>query len=316
MKKLFLLLLVLTLVAAASIVWFYINVQPAGTNKNFKNFLIEKGASASKIGTNLEQAGFIKNALAFKIYVKFSGQDGKIFPGEYRLNSAMSMFQIVSQLTRGPLELWVTIPEGLRREEVAMRFTTGLDRDAVFTNEFLQASKNYEGKLFPDTYLFPKDASASSIVNKMTKTFDSKTSGLVAGPDLTFNQRIVLASILERETKTSAERPIVAGIMMNRIRAGMPLQVDAAVQYAVGTSKNWWPILSRDDLQINSPFNTYKFSGLPPAPIASPGISALEAAFSPASTEYWYYIHDKSGIIHYAGTLQEHNANVAKYLGK
>ena len=197
-----------------------------------------------------------------------------------------------------------------------MRFTTGLDRDAVFTNEFLQASKGKEGKLFPDTYLFPKDASASSIVNKMTKTFDSKTSGLAAGPDLTFNQRIVLASILERETKTSAERPIVAGIMMNRIRAGMPLQVDAAVQYAVGTSKNWWPILTREDLNINLPFNTYKFIGLPPAPIASPGLSSLTAAFNPTQTEYWYYIHDTEGVIHYARTLQEHNANVVKYLGK
>jgi len=207
-----------------------------------------------------------------------------------------------------------------------LQFLRGLDRDVTFTNEFLQSSKGKEGTLFPDTYLFSKDASASSIVNKMTRTFDSKTSDLVAGADLTFNQRIVLASIIERETKTSAERPIVAGIMLNRIKAGMPLQVDATLQYAVANLKfkinnlklldKWWEPLLRDDLSIDSPFNTYKFTGLPPAPIASPGISSLTAAFNPTQTDHWYYIHDTSGVIHYARTLQEHNANVAKYLGK
>jgi UPF0755 protein len=228
----------------------------------------------------------------------------------------MNLFQIVSQLTHGPLELWVTIPEGLRREEVAAKFTAGLDRDAAFTSEFLDASKSMEGTLFPDTYLFPKDASASSIVNKMVRTFDSKISGLSGNSDLTLNQRIILASILERETKTDAERPVVAGILINRIKVSIPLQVDASVQYAVGTLANWWPILSRDDLKINSLYNTYKFTGLPPAPIASPGLSSLTAAFNPTATDYLYYIHDTSGQIHYAKTLAEHNANVAKYLGK
>lgn len=316
MKKLSLLLLLTVLAGAVAIVWFYSNVQAPGINKDFKNFLIVKGTSASQIGTNLEKAGFVKNALAFKIYVKVSGQSGNILAGEYRLSSTMTLFQIVSQLTRGPLELWVTIPEGLRREEIASRFTTGLDRDTTFTNEFLQASNGEEGMLFPDTYLFPKDASASSIVNKMVRTFDSKTSGLSGNSDFTLNQRIVLASILERETKTDAERPIVAGILINRIKAGMPLQVDATVQYAIGAPADWWPILSLDDLKVNSLYNTYKFKGLPPAPIASPGLSSLTAAFNPTPSDYFYYIHDTSGVIHYAKTLAEHNANIQKYLGK
>lgn len=316
MKKLLFAPLFLVLIVVASFVWFYLNIQSPGTNRDFKDFLITKGTSASQIGTNLEKAGFIKNSLAFKIYVKATGQAGRIFAGEYRLSSAMSLTQIVSQLTRGPLELWVTIPEGLRREEIAARFTTGLDRNTVFTSEFLQASKGQEGMLFPDTYLFPKDASASSIVNKMVRTFDSKTSTLPAGSGLTFAQKIILASIIERETKTEAERPVVAGIMLNRINAGMPLQVDATVQYAVGSQKNWWPILSREDLKVNSPYNTYKFTGLPPAPIANPGLSSLMAAFNPAPSDYFYYIHDKNGLIHYAKDLEEHNSNVARYLGK
>lgn len=315
-KKLLIVPLVLVLIGALAVFWFYQNVQAPGTNKDFKNFLIEKGTSASQIGVNLEKEGFIRNALAFKIYVRASGQAGKIFAGEYRLSSATNLFQVVTQLTRGPLELWVTIPEGLRREEVAAKFTSGLDRNAAFTSEFLQASKGKEGMLFPDTYLFPKEASPSSIVNKMVRTFDSKTSTLPAGSALTFNQKVILASIIERETKTNAERPVVAGIMLNRINAGMPLQVDASVQYAVGTPTNWWPILSREDLKVNSPYNTYKFTGLPPGPIASPGLSSLSAAFNPASSDYFYYIHDAEGLIHYGKTLQDHNANVAKYLGK
>lgn len=316
MKRLFLFFLLLAVFGATAVFWFYQNIQAPGIDKSFRNFLIEKGTSASQIGTNLQKTGLIKSALAFKIYVRVTGQAGEIFAGEYRLSNATNLFQIVDQLTKGPLELWVTIPEGLRREEVAAKFASGLGRDAAFTAEFLQVSKGQEGMLFPDTYLFPKDADVSLIVNKMIRTFDSKASTLPAGPGLTFSQKIILASIIERETKTNSERPVVAGIMLNRIRAGMPLQVDAAVQYAVGTPANWWPILSREDLKVNSPYNTYKFIGLPPTPISNPGLSSLSAAFSPEETEYFYYIHDASGTIHYGKTLQEHNANIVKYLSR
>ncbi|HKC04610.1 MAG TPA: endolytic transglycosylase MltG [Patescibacteria group bacterium] len=314
MKKFLIIPLLLILVCAIVAIWFYSNIQPAGSNKNFKDFLIEKGTSASEVGTNLEKAGFIKSSLAFKIYIKATGVAGKIFSGEYRLTNSMSLFQIVTQLTRGPIELWVTIPEGFRQEEIAAKFTSGLDRNASFTTDFLEAAKGHEGTLYPDTYLFPKDASASSIVNKMVKTFASKTSNLNPTSDLTVNQSLILASILERETKTDIERPIVAGILINRIKAGIPLQVDAAVQYAIGTSANWWPILSRADLSVNSPYNTYKFAGFPPGPISNPGLSSLKAAFNPTPNDYFYYIHDRAGQIHYAKTLAEHNANVARYL--
>jgi UPF0755 protein len=151
----------------------------------------------------------------------------------------------------------------------------------------------------------------------MEATFNAKTSGFKpTNSNLTFSEAIVMASILERETKTDAERPIVAGILLNRIEDGMPLQVDASVQYAVGTSKNWWPILTLEDLKINSSYNTYKFRGLPPGPIASPGLSSIEAVMNPEKSDFWYYIHDSDGKIHYAKTLAEHNANIAKYLGK
>jgi UPF0755 protein len=151
----------------------------------------------------------------------------------------------------------------------------------------------------------------------MNDTFTAKTSGLTPqGSNLSFADSVILASILERETKTDAERPVVAGILINRLNLGMPLQVDATVQYAVGTSKDWWPILTLEDLKVNSLYNTYKYAGLPPGPIANPGLSSLKAAFNPAQTDYLYYIHDPTGQIHYAKTLAEQNANIAKYLGK
>jgi UPF0755 protein len=154
-------------------------------------------------------------------------------------------------------------------------------------------------------------------MQKMTETFTAKTQGLtVQGSNLTFSQAVILASLLERETKTDTERPIVAGILINRLNLGMPLQVDASVQYAVGTPADWWPIITLNDLKVNSLYNTYKYAGLPPAPIANPGLSSFKAALNPAQTDYLYYISDTSGQIHYAKTLAEQNANIAKYLGK
>jgi UPF0755 protein len=233
------------------------------------------------------------------------------------LTPSSSLFQTINTLFKGPIELWVTIPEGLRSEEIAARFASGLYKDSSFTSEFLKAAKGKEGYLFPDTYLFPLDVTPTTIMQKMTETFTAKTQGLtVQGSNLTFSQAVILASLLERETKTDTERPIVAGILINRLNLGMPLQVDASVQYAVGTPADWWPIITLNDLKVNSLYNTYKYAGLPPAPIANPGLSSFKAALNPAQTDYLYYISDTSGQIHYAKTLAEQNANIAKYLGK
>lgn len=291
--------------------WFYENTLPVNSSKTYSNFLISKGQSASSVASKLQTAGLIKNALVFKTYIRLTGQSSKIQIGEFRLSPSFSLFQVIDTLSRGPIEIWVTIPEGLRREEIATRFKTALDKDSKFVDEFLLASKGKEGYLFPETYLFPKDITAIQIVKKMNDTFNIKIKSMSLTKD-----QIILASLLERETKTDEERPIVAGILLNRIEAGMALQVDAAVQYAIGNSKDWWPILSREDLMIKSPYNTYKFTGLPPTPIANAGLSSLSAAFNPTPNDYWYYIHDTSGVIHYAKTLAEHNANVRKYLGK
>lgn len=323
MKRLLFLFFTLFALLAGITFWWYSAVKPVSSDSFLKDFLIVKGSSASQIGNKLEREGFIKSALAFKIYVQVTGKAKRILAGEYRLSPSHSLFKVVGELTRGPVEIWVTIPEGLRREEVVERFIKGLEKKETetpaFRKEFLEVSDGQEGFLFPDTYLFPKDSAASGVVNKMRSTFDIKTAELNEGikaSELTLREIVILASIIERETRTENERPIVAGVLINRLNIGMGLQADATVQYAVATSSNWWPVLTRDDLATNSPFNTYRFRGLPPAPIANSGLSSLSAAVFPEETDFLYYLHDSKGQAHYAETLAEHNENIRKYLGK
>lgn len=276
------------------------------------SFLITKGSGAEKIGNNLKEAGLIKSSLAFKIYLQVHGLATKVPPGEFELAGNLTLEELVAALLKGPTELWVTVPEGLRREEVVEKFIEGLGlqgEEAIgFRKEFLAESAGMEGYLFPDTYLFPKDVNASRVVSVLRSTFDKKF------PDSS-ERVVILASILERETLTAKERPVVAGILMNRLNNDWPLQADATIQYALGEPGEWWPRpLTRADLETNSPYNTYKFIGLPPGPISNPGLTSLDAAANPEETDYWYYIHDNDGVIHYAETLEEHNQNVQKYL--
>jgi UPF0755 protein len=187
-------------------------------------------------------------------------------------------------------------------------------------------SEEEEGFLFPDTYLFPKTASAELVVNKMKQTFNKKLSNKIKsdikGSNYTLSQMVTLASIVERETVTDEERPIVAGILFKRLEAGWPLQADAAVQYAKANAKcqkakvecKWWPKLTRQDLEIDSLYNTYKYRGLPPGPIANPGLSSIKAVVYPKESPYWFYLHEGDGSIHFASNLEEHNNNIEKYL--
>ena len=334
-KKSFIIFGILTIFAIVifgAIFWVKSSLDPRSSTENFQSFLVTKGASAETIAQKLESGGFIKSAFAFKLYVQVTGKSRAIGSGEYSISPSMSVPEVLKALTSAPLELWVTIPEGLRREEIAGKFIEGLgkkDEDAsTFRTEFLSESDGKEGFLFPDTYLFPREVSASVVVKRMLDTFDVKTadySAQINNSKLTLNQIVTLASILERETVTDEERPVVAGILLNRFDIGMPLQADATVQYAMANVRckskpvgcDWWPRpILRDDLDIDSPFNTYKYGGIPPSPIANPGLSALSAAISPADTPYFYYIHDSDEKIHYAKTLDEHNQNVRVYLGK
>lgn len=288
---------------------------PVSSDIKAVDFMVNRGASVSQIGNNLQKAGLIQSNIAFKFFVQVTNSQNKIQAGEFQLSPNLSLSQLVNELKKGPKEIWVTIPEGLRREEIAIKFATTLNKDQKFIDDFMDLTEGKEGYLFPDTYLFPKSATATQIVNKLETTFDSKVKNVT-------KEQIIMASLLERETFADSEKSIVAGILFKRLKNDWPLQVDATLQYAVANSKcqitnykcNYWEQVATKDKEIDSLFNTYKNLGFPPAPISNPGFSTIEASINPEESDYWYYIHDNFGKIHFAKTLEEHNSNIAKYL--
>lgn len=286
-----------------------------------KIFVINKGESLGSIAQRLEEEKLIRSSVAFQILASQQSLSRKIQAGDFRINPKMRPSEIIQELTHGTLDHWVTLLEGWRREEIAEKLASELGSEESKFKEakFLELSKNLEGQLFPDTYLLPKDVDAQRVLAILNHNFEKKTADLKPT-----KQALILASIIEREAKYDQDRPIIAGILLRRLNAGWPLQADATVQYAVATNRcplitgsceEWWPRkLTKEDLQIKSSYNTYLFRGLPPAPIANPGLAAIKAALQPKETGYWYYLSDKDGRMHYAETIEEHNQNIEKYL--
>ncbi len=284
MKKLLISLLFLLASFSVGYIFIYSQTKPVSNDTTAKYFLILKRAGASQVANNLKKEGLIRNPFLFKAYMQFSGVSQKIQAGQYKLSPNLSLFRLISEINKGPAKIWVTIPEGLTNKETAEKFVNFLNPadTSSFKNEFLNLSKSKQGYLFPETYLFPYDASPSLIVAKMLTIFDQKVK------EITLSQ-LTMASLVEEETKTDLERPIVAGILYKRLKAGWPLQVDVAPE-------------------------TYKELGLPQDPIANPGLISIKAALNPEDSPYWFYLHDSSGDIHYARTIEEHNLNITKYL--
>ena len=174
--------------------------------------------------------------------------------------------------------------------------------------------------MFPDTYLIPKDATSEEVAKRLRQTYDEKVESILSSTNsnLSREEIVILASLIEREAKSSEERPIIAGILLNRLAVGMTLDVDATVSYAKGydsANNTWWPSVTQEDYRsVKSAYNTYLHSDLPPGPIASPGLESIRAAAEPAETSYFYYLHDSEGKIHYAQTIEEHNRNIEQFL--
>lgn len=280
-------------------------------------FEIPQGQNIKDIIQNLKNQRLIKDKLAFFIYLRFVGLAPKIQAGKFNLKKSMTTFEIANQLTHGTSDIKITIIEGWRNEEITSVISQKL---GLSSEEFLQAAK--EGYMFPDTYLIPENSTVSSVVQIMLDNFYKRVDeqllykAKVQGLDI--NQLITLASIVEREVRSDEDRKIVAGILLKRVRNDWPLQTDATIQYILGyqsQEKSWWKKeLNNEDLQINSPYNTYLYLGLPPGPICNPGISSITAVVSPLESEYWFYISDLKGEIHYAKTQEEHQKNIDQYL--
>lgn len=292
-------------------------------DKELYRFVIQRGESAGEIATKLKSAGLIKSRVVFKLIVRAKNVSTKIEAGEFLLSPSLSTTQIVEKLLKGALDIWVTIPEGLRSEEVALRIKREIvDFD---TAEFVKlvTENKYEGYLFPDTYLFPKTATAPVVLPILTANFQKKAKPLLGyrRNGLSEYETLIMASIVEREAAKNPDRAIVAGILIKRLKAGWGLDVDATLQYAKSTLNckdaldcNWWSQPTSADKKIKSPYNTYMYRGLPPGPIANPGIEAIKAVASPIESRYWFYISGKDGTSYFAETLNEHQQNIDLYL--
>ena len=318
MKKSLILLVLVVLACLFGFLWWNNGTLPVNINdKKEKIFVINKGESIREIGNSLKQEGFIRDPVVFFLYLKFISRDKAIQAGDYRIAPSQTLASIVDTLRHGTLDRWVTIREGLRAEEIAQIFKD---------NEFIKYDESWvpifasnEGKLFPDTYLIPKDADVDFIISILKNNFTTKIKNLgLSENDPNFNEVLTVASIIEREAAGTKDMGLVASVIYNRLKIGMALQVDATVQYALGYStsqKTWWrKSLSNAELAMASPYNTYKNPGLPPRPICSPGESAIAAALNPAKSNYIYYVADSKGVSHFAATLEEHNNNIEKYL--
>lgn len=319
-KKIIILLIIILFISLVIFFWWKQAVIPVNPNAQTKViFSIKKGETSRMIAERLYKENLIRSPIAFFLIARFGGFGSQIQAGEFRLSPGMNLQTLIGNLTHGTQDLWLTIPEGWRKEEIALELAQKL---SIPESEFLKNAQ--EGYLFPDTYLLPKDASVSSVIDIFRTNFNKKVTPLIiakAGKKgIAVPELITIASLVEREGKHNLDRPIIASVIANRLKIGMKLDIDATVQYVLGyqeQEKSWWKKeLTLEDLGIESPYNTYRNAGLPPGPIANPGIEAILAVINAPDTDYLYYISDSQGNIHPAKTIEEHNANIAKYLNK
>ena len=298
---------------------------------------IVQGDSAAAIGRRLLNSRAIESQSRFELLALLLGWESRLEPGSYSFEAGLTTFEILRRIHFGETSpLRVVIPEGLRVEQVTERLTQAgvIDRDAFAAAleaaaddtaagslaAQRPAGASLEGYLFPSAYFFPLGTTAEDALQLMLQRFnDSITPQLleqINGSGRSLHEILTIASIIEREVVEDSERVLVSAVIWNRLAAGMPLQMDSTVQYAVGTEQEWWKRdLTNEDLAVESAYNTYVVSGLPPTPIASPGLASIEAAANPASVPYLFFFARGDGTHAFAVTYEEHQANIERYRG-
>lgn len=289
---------------------------------------IPAGTGTAAIGRRLIDAGIVSDELTFRVALWWTGRSRGLQAGEYRFERALSAVDAVDHLARGDVYTRrITFPEGLTIAEMAHLYESrqfgtaasfiAASRDASIIQDLDPAATDLEGYLFPDTYAVPRRTPASRFVAMMVNRFRATyvDGGLDRARDqgLTTRQLVALASLVEKETAKADERPIVAAVYRNRLRIGMALQADPTVVYVLRKAGRYNGNIRREDLGLDSPYNTYRHAGLPPGPIAAPGRASLEAALMPASVPYLYFVSRNDGSHVFAVTLAEHNRNVREF---
>lgn len=330
-----------------TLIGLYLNVRksaiqsPASSDSTALVFTINPGETAATIAPRLQREGLVADSQLFLYLVRYRGVDAQLEAGEYELRSSMTMDEIVDTLQHGRLrDVTVTIPEGKRAEEVAALLE---DSGAVDSETFMamvrsgsaaydflsdrpaDAPASVEGYLFPETYRIPVDYDAAQVLDLLLFTFGERFTAemrqAAADSGMTVHQVVTLASIVEREAVVAEERPIIASVYLNRLEQGMYLQSDPTVQYALGYQEDagqWWkiPMSLEEDVQVDSPYNTYMYPDLPPGPICSPGLSSIQGVLEPAETPYLFFFSKFDGSHAFAETYEEHLRNQELYQGQ
>lgn len=289
---------------------------------------IPAGAGPASIGRRLVEAGVIRDTLGFRYELARSGAGRRLQAGEYRFDRPMTVKEVVAKIARGDVHLLpITFREGLTVLEMAQLFESkGFGPAAEFVAAASDptpirgldaTARDLEGYLFPDTYTMARQATAAQLITRMVAGFEEaltpKLRADAAARGLSIRELVTLASLIEKETGKAEERALVAAVYVNRLRIGMALQCDPTVIYALQRAGRYNGNLTRADLQSDSPYNTYRYPGLPPGPIAAPGRASLEAAVRPADAPYIYFVSRGDGSHAFATTLPEHNQNVFEF---
>ncbi len=331
MKRTLLALFALALVAAAGLGWMLYK----RTSEPFKGYdgterfvTIEPGSGTRVIGQRLIEAGVIRDDTTFRAALWRSGRARSLQAGEFRFDRAMTPTEVVDKIVRGDVyNRRITFPEGLTIREMARIYEQqGFGKAAAFVEaagdpaairDIDAKATDLEGYLFPETYSVPRDTTAAKLVSLMVgrfrQMFSIEMQQAARALELTPREAVALASLVEKETAQPAERPIVAAVYLNRLKLGMGMQADPTVIYALQRDGRYDGNLRREDLSFDSPYNTYRYAGLPPGPIASPGLASLQAAVAPAKVDYLYFVSRNDGSHVFARTLAEHNENVRQY---
>lgn len=288
--------------------------------------IVARGSTFAQVARTLADAGIVSNVTTFRLLARVRGQEAAVRAGEYRFPPRLTQSEVLRALVTGGAQVatWVTVPEGFTAAQIAQRLEReGVGPAAPFLRDFMRQSivvggvktKTLEGFLFPSTYLMPLGASpqqaAAPMLAEFFKALPRDAATRARALHVTLPQAVTVASLVEREAKSEVDRPKIAEVIYNRLRLGMPLQVDATIEYALPEHKVQ---LSFADLKIDSPYNTYTHVGLPPTPIANPGLPSLEAAVRPSKGDDLYYVYCGNGVHVFARTLAEHQANVARCL--
>lgn len=274
-----------------------------------------RGASMSDISQELANEHIIKHPILFRFLLRTSGASSHLQAGAYLFVSPQNLFVVAYRLVTGSYGIppvRITFPEGTTVREMATQIANAFP--LIAASDFLSAGKQYEGYLFPDTYLFQPSSDTESIIATLRDNFDTKTSELsrdITSSGHSLSDIVIIASLVEKEARTVPSRRIVAGILWNRLAQKMPLQVDAVFGY-IYNRDTYSPSFS--DLKVDSPYNTYTHTGLPPGPIDNPGLESLDAALHPTKTDYFYYLTGSDDLMHYATTYAGHQSNQKKYL--